>query len=361
MINAALTVWYPKRSGWDETSLYLPHDKLFRLAPNRVSLPKKSFSALLLGSLSLHTHTTTMPDREHGISGLETDDDDRKLESLGYVPSFKREFSNLATVRGLFPFFRLHFLMGDRFLHRLALPLALWCALPYLLCDHSYTNYLIGSLLFSRHHVQYPAALGGPFVSTSTNTYSSSMIPSIGVLLIGDLVLDSWSNHVFHFRWAVPLSAPPYPLSLVTGSSIAEIVSAFPTCGGLCVSLRHILAPVRLIRSSDRYTASAQLVPKKHRPIVSTFSDRPSRARTHDIGGRLGCGLAQHPWPSCRSVFYGIWSLKHDLGCHCRRQRWQLPSHLWQGRRSLRRVIDLPRYPGKLHLGHARLMEFCPP
>ena len=35
-------------------------------------------------------------------------DDDRKLEELGYIPSFKREFSNLATVRGLFPaiFFR---------------------------------------------------------------------------------------------------------------------------------------------------------------------------------------------------------------------------------------------------------------
>ena len=27
-------------------------------------------------------------------------DDDRKLEELGYIPSFKREFSNLATVRG---------------------------------------------------------------------------------------------------------------------------------------------------------------------------------------------------------------------------------------------------------------------
>lgn len=40
-----------------------------------------------------------MSDREHGISGRETDDDDKKLESLGYVPSFKREFSNLATVR----------------------------------------------------------------------------------------------------------------------------------------------------------------------------------------------------------------------------------------------------------------------
>ena len=35
--------------------------------------------------------------REYGTSSPE-DDDDKKLESLGYVPSFKREFSNLATV-----------------------------------------------------------------------------------------------------------------------------------------------------------------------------------------------------------------------------------------------------------------------
>lgn len=36
-------------------------------------------------------------DQERGGS-FETDDD-RELEALGYVPSFKREFSNLATVR----------------------------------------------------------------------------------------------------------------------------------------------------------------------------------------------------------------------------------------------------------------------
>lgn len=34
------------------------------------------------------------------------------------------------------------------------------------------------------------------------------------------------------------------------GASIAEIVSAFPTCGGM-------------------YTAAGRLVPPKHRPIVS--------------------------------------------------------------------------------------------
>lgn len=150
-----------------------------------------------------------------------------------------------------------------------------------------YTNQSVGSLLVSRYHVQYPVALGGAFVSTSTSTYRrSSMIPSTDVLLIGDLVLDPWSNHVLHFRWVVPLSAPPYSLSHVTGSSIAEIVSAFPTCGGLYVSLRHILTSPWLIRSSDRYTASAQLVPKKHRPIVSTFLE-PSIASAHSRYWRL--------------------------------------------------------------------------
>lgn len=40
-----------------------------------------------------------MSDRKDVPAGLEYDDD-QKLESLGYVPSFKREFSNLATVLG---------------------------------------------------------------------------------------------------------------------------------------------------------------------------------------------------------------------------------------------------------------------
>ena len=38
-----------------------------------------------------------MPDHEHGATDYK-DEDDKKLEALGYVPSFKREFSNLATV-----------------------------------------------------------------------------------------------------------------------------------------------------------------------------------------------------------------------------------------------------------------------
>ena len=42
---------------------------------------------------------SAVPDRTVAV-GI---DDDRKLEELGYVPSFKREFSNLATVRRRFP------------------------------------------------------------------------------------------------------------------------------------------------------------------------------------------------------------------------------------------------------------------
>ena len=52
-------------------------------------------------------------------------DDDRKLEELGYVPSFKREFSNLATVRCRFSraFPRPHL---TKPVHRLALRSASW-------------------------------------------------------------------------------------------------------------------------------------------------------------------------------------------------------------------------------------------
>lgn len=43
-------------------------------------------------------------------SSLDLEDDDRELAALGYKPSFKREFSNLATVRTLtqclIPFFK---------------------------------------------------------------------------------------------------------------------------------------------------------------------------------------------------------------------------------------------------------------
>ncbi|KAI8990399.1 APC amino acid permease [Trametes punicea] len=100
--------------------------------------------------------------------------DDNKLLEIGYVPSFRREFSNLATISFAFS------IMG--------------------LCSSVATTF------------NSPLFLGGPASVT----------------------------------WCWILGAT---MCFTLGASIAEIVSAFPTCGGL-------------------YTASAQLVPKKHRPIV---------------------------------------------------------------------------------------------
>lgn len=103
-----------------------------------------------------------------------TDDDDHRLEALGYKPSFRREFSNLATISFAFS------IMG--------------------LCSSVATT------------LNTPLLLGGPASVTWCWLLGSCMCFTLG-------------------------------------SSIAEIVSAFPTCGGL-------------------YTASAQLCPKSHRAIV---------------------------------------------------------------------------------------------
>ncbi|KAJ7057055.1 APC amino acid permease [Mycena amicta] len=102
------------------------------------------------------------------------DDDDKELLALGYVPSFKREFSNLATISFAFS------IMG--------------------LCSSIATTF------------NTPLTLGGP----------STVV------------------------WCWILGAS---MCFTLGSSIAEIVSAFPTCGGM-------------------YTASAQLTPRKYRAIV---------------------------------------------------------------------------------------------
>ncbi|EJU00873.1 APC amino acid permease [Dacryopinax primogenitus] len=104
----------------------------------------------------------------------ELSEDDRELEALGYVPSFKREFSNLATISFAFS------IMG--------------------LCSSIATTF------------NTPLLLGGPASVT----------------------------------WCWLLGAC---MCFTLGSSIAEIVSAFPTCGGL-------------------YSASAMLCPKGSRARV---------------------------------------------------------------------------------------------
>lgn len=103
-----------------------------------------------------------------------SDDDDKELVALGYKPSFKREFSNLATISFAFS------IMG--------------------LCSSVATTF------------NTPLLLGGPATVV----------------------------------WCWILGAS---VCFTLGSSIAEIVSAYPTCGGL-------------------YTASARLTPKKYRAEV---------------------------------------------------------------------------------------------
>ncbi|KAJ8690296.1 polyamine transporter tpo5 [Pleurotus ostreatus] len=108
------------------------------------------------------------------LSKTTLNDDDRELEAMGYVPSFRREFSNLATISFAFS------IMG--------------------VCSSIATTF------------NTPLLHGGPSSVT----------------------------------WCWILGAS---LCFTLGASIAEIVSAYPTCGGL-------------------YTASAQLSPKKHRARV---------------------------------------------------------------------------------------------
>ncbi|KAG6911061.1 hypothetical protein DXG01_004576 [Tephrocybe rancida] len=108
----------------------------------------------------------------HSVSSA--DEDDKELVALGYKPSFKREFSNLATISFAFS------IMG--------------------LCSSIATTF------------NTPLLLGGPASVT----------------------------------WCWILGAT---MCFTLGSSIAEIVSAFPTCGGL-------------------YTASARLTPKAYRARV---------------------------------------------------------------------------------------------
>ncbi|KZO89851.1 APC amino acid permease [Calocera viscosa TUFC12733] len=126
--------------------------------------------------MSMHSPTTPPAEEDKFPTPeySELSEDDRELEALGHVPSFKREFSNLATISFAFS------IMG--------------------LCSSIATTF------------NTPLLLGGPASVT----------------------------------WCWILGAC---MCFTLGSSIAEIVSAFPTCGGL-------------------YSASVMLVPKKSRARV---------------------------------------------------------------------------------------------
>ncbi|KAF4586398.1 hypothetical protein EYR38_010674 [Pleurotus pulmonarius] len=124
------------------------------------------------------------------LSKTTLNDDDRELEAMGYVPSFRREFSNLATISFAFSIM----------------------VRIYYLPEAQISTFIQGVCSSIATTFNTPLLHGGPSSVT----------------------------------WCWILGAS---LCFTLGASIAEIVSAYPTCGGL-------------------YTASAQLSPKKHRARV---------------------------------------------------------------------------------------------
>lgn len=149
-------------------------------------------------------------DQERGGS-FETDDD-RELEALGYVPSFKREFSNLATVRLCFSLGRrgwvIRFMVVDYLADfRLVLHSVSW----YVHFIHQEEKSALSDrLLVSSQGLcssvattfNTPLTLGGPssvrFIPSQTplQHIQTSVFPCSG-----HLVLDSWSMHVLYSRY----------------------------------------------------------------------------------------------------------------------------------------------------------------
>ena len=110
----------------------------------------------------------------HSVSSKSSTDDDNKLLEIGYVPSFKREFSNIATV---------------------CLPQSLMDAYTHFSPDQLRVQHH-GALLEYRDDVQHP----------SHSRWTG----------LGDMVLDLGCLHVLH-SWYVPSlpsHAPYVPVGL---------------------------------------------------------------------------------------------------------------------------------------------------
>ena len=136
-----------------------------------------------------------MPDYEHGATDYK-DEDDKKLEALGYVPSFKREFSNLATVCA--PHLTL---LSPSFLWarplRSVLPSASWYVRRLTVLKYSLGTKGLCSSVATTFNT--PLLLGGPS-SVRKHAALISVYDSIRIFSKGNVVLDPRSDHVFHFR-----------------------------------------------------------------------------------------------------------------------------------------------------------------
>ena len=168
-----------------------------------------------------------MPDNEYGTTDYK-DEDDKKLEAMGYVPSFKREFSNLATVRGPYPFFG-RVTYGSR-PFRSALPSALWYALRFAVLQAMPTDIDAKGLCSSvATTFNTPLLLGGPSSVRQHNTPHISTYDSNRMFSIGNVVLDPWSDHVFHVRRAKSSTfLLPYLDAAIQGHLLQKLLAPSP-------------------------------------------------------------------------------------------------------------------------------------
>jgi hypothetical protein len=140
-----------------------------------------------------------MPDNEFGTTDYK-DEDDKKLEAMGYVPSFKREFSNLATVCAPHSILSLFLIM---------------CIVPsdQLCLQHPGTYYVSRRTQSQRTDLgrkglcssvamtfNTPLLLGGPSSVRQHNIPHITAYDSNRMFSTGNVVLDPWIDHEFHVR-----------------------------------------------------------------------------------------------------------------------------------------------------------------
>ena len=144
-----------------------------------------------------YEHTTTSP----------TEDDDKQLEALGYVPSFKREFSNFATVSPSTALSYAPVEANTNGTHcRLAFRSPSWCVSDLCKIPRPWLDCVLQGLCSSiATTFNTPLTLGGP--SSVCRSSPRLLDPSISVptlsrvlFLLGHLVLDTGRDHGFDFR-----------------------------------------------------------------------------------------------------------------------------------------------------------------
>jgi hypothetical protein len=96
------------------------------------------------------------------------------------------------------------------------------------------------------------------------------------------------------------------------GASIAEIVSAYPTCGGLWVLCSGSISALSLTTRS-RYTASAHLTPKRYRAEVKLANSLHQIKKAYVWVGWLASRVAQYPWWTAIHCFTWWWETLSDI------------------------------------------------